>query len=388
MQVGVTNEPSIARGESQLVGLVSTPGVDADGNTVILTEGVLPRDANLADSTFDAEYYVENDAGNDMLTVPFTVEDIPNYLGIYLRTAGSNPLHVRILNLDDSNAQIGSDIGAGTSINPNEKYFVLWGRRFAVLEPLRTVKVYEIDNTITQAGDDIDFSTNVRRIDMYENFLGVINSATDADIRIYDMDNANAEVGAGIDSDLTLLAISRRYVAAAHSGSLKIYDLQTGSQRGNTVTLTQSATDIVMTDNYLAVYTNDTDTVEIYDPSDSGNVQQGDDISLGTGFFRIAVSGNYLVAAGFNGTDAMLKIFNLSDENYSQVGSDISLGTHPSGSFAFVAISNNLVAVGINRFNQTDFVRIFDIDNNNAQVGSDIAIPSNRELIGVSMTKF
>ena len=72
--VEVLNDPSVQRGNSELVGLVFGTTTVED-QAYIESVGMLPADANLTFSTFNADYYVENPGGNDTLIVPIDIRD-------------------------------------------------------------------------------------------------------------------------------------------------------------------------------------------------------------------------------------------------------------------------------------------------------------------------
>ena len=81
LDIDIANAPTVARGSSLLAGLKYEPSQRSDGTQGVLTKGLLPKDANLTESTFTATYHTENDGGSDDLTVPFTIE---THTGVYL----------------------------------------------------------------------------------------------------------------------------------------------------------------------------------------------------------------------------------------------------------------------------------------------------------------
>ena len=76
----VANKPSVLRGSGLLMGLKSEPASNADGESEILTQGILPMDARSTETSFDVDYYAENPGGDDDLVVNFNVSDrLPLY---------------------------------------------------------------------------------------------------------------------------------------------------------------------------------------------------------------------------------------------------------------------------------------------------------------------
>lgn len=73
LDIDVANAPTVVRGESLLTGIKSDPSSRRDGTQGVLTAGTLPADANLTESTFNANYHAENDGGSDDIIVPYTI---------------------------------------------------------------------------------------------------------------------------------------------------------------------------------------------------------------------------------------------------------------------------------------------------------------------------
>ena len=91
---------------------------------------------------------------------------------------------------------------------------------------------------------------------MYGNLVGVRYNIHI--VNIFDTDNENAQVGGDIDLGLsTGFAMSDRFIASLLSvgtPSLKVFEIETGSQVGNTISLESGGWEhIVMTDRYIAI---------------------------------------------------------------------------------------------------------------------------------------
>ena len=72
--VQVLNNPSVQRGESELVGL-KFEAVTIDEKNYIQSDGLLPLDADLTFDSFKSKYYIENPGGSDSLEVTVTIRD-------------------------------------------------------------------------------------------------------------------------------------------------------------------------------------------------------------------------------------------------------------------------------------------------------------------------
>ena len=73
LKTEVANVPTILRGSGLLVGVKGVAGLDADGDAVLDTEGMLPSDAELTEDSFMLNQYAENDGGSDTIDVPVTI---------------------------------------------------------------------------------------------------------------------------------------------------------------------------------------------------------------------------------------------------------------------------------------------------------------------------
>lgn len=72
LDIAIANRPTISRAGSLLVGLKHTPR--GDGEEGLNIGGLLPADAVLTETSFNAVIYAENPGGHDNLAVPITIE--------------------------------------------------------------------------------------------------------------------------------------------------------------------------------------------------------------------------------------------------------------------------------------------------------------------------
>ena len=88
MNMPIANHPAVARGSGLLSGLKyqAIQGESAG----IVTSGILPKDAVLTESSFNAAYYAENDGGKDNLTVAFKIE---THDGVYVYGTTDDKAH-------------------------------------------------------------------------------------------------------------------------------------------------------------------------------------------------------------------------------------------------------------------------------------------------------
>lgn len=327
----VANNPAVSRGRGLLTGLKSEPSTDADGASTIKTIGVLPRDVNLTETSFDVAYYAENDGGSDQITVPFSIEDIPPYIAALSRRVGSTK--IRVFDTASDNAQVGSDIIlAGVDI---------WHRLAmsgtlvaAVNDTDNIVRVFDLGNNNAQLGSDIDLVSQARwdYIAMFGTRIAVGNGNTDV-VKVFDTASNNAQVG----SDITF---------------------ESGNVEG-----------VAMSGSLVAVRLGALNVIRIFD-TDNNNAQVGGDISLGSGtWLEIAMSGS-LVAAFKSQFPVIVKVFDTADSN-AQVGSDIT----PTGFWERSSMSNSLIGLlRISRGGHPGLIRIYDATDG-SQVGSDISLP-------------
>ena len=253
----VANVPAVMRGSGLLTGLKYVPGADDAGGSQIMTEGMLPADANLSESSFMAHQYAENEGGNDTLDIPVAIKE-PAFLGVLqgpysqIRRQAS----FRVYDLKDSNRQFGDIVMLGywrfDYIEMSGRRLAVGGQRTRVYDYIsggqlgeeilrggnylkmydrylvfggsRYFDVYDIDNEYEQLGERVSagpnrFSDYFNYVDMSGTYVATFDRGGVAGgrIRVYDVANGNQQVG----SDIVLSSSGRAiYRGIAISGSL------------------------------------------------------------------------------------------------------------------------------------------------------------------------
>ena len=386
----VANVPTVMRGSGLLTGLKYISANDEAGESVIMTEGLLPSNAKLSESSFMMKQYAENDGGSDALDVPVTIKEAA-FLGILrdyysVRLPDDRPAGIRFYDLKNANQRFGSDIKFS---GQRWRAIAMSGRRVAVGRldnALAAAKVFDYF-TGEQVGPDFNpgfYRGGSGGLAMNGRYLVAWISAV---FKVYDVENGNVQLGDNVapGGNIAKAAMSGTLVAtfqrgAFGGGTIKVYDVSDENQQvGSDITLSSSYRalyyDMAMSGSLVAVVRSDGSNtpaarrqrlVQIFDTSKS-NAQVGSDISLdSTGAWRdIAMSGSLVavLSSGDGNRDAILKVFD-TDNNNAQVGSDVNTG----GAASRLAMSGSLIAVS-----NGSIVKVYDASNSLAQVGSDIS---------------
>jgi len=399
----VANVPSVLRGSGLLTGLKYIPAIDAEGEPIIMTEGVLPKRTKLSEASFMMKQYAENDGGTDELDVPVTIKAATFLATIEFRYRLPNHIYtLRVYDLRDANKQFGEDISLPTFFQilaMSDEYIAVGNERGGRVD----VKVFDFING-GQVGPDLD----VGFIRGYSSHLAMsrqyLVASSSIQLKVYDLENENVQVGDTLDRPSTYRSFSKIAVSGTRfavlirnrnhvgGGIIKVYDISSSGlqQVGSDITLEStnraSWVAIAMSGSRVAVLRDRSTYVQnrpipadrqlrfvrVYDTANN-NAQVGSDISLGDsgGWSEIAMSGSRVAVLGGDSGSYYIKVFDI-DNSGQQVGNDINLGRDRATRLNML---DSLVAV-----TQSRKCKVFDIDNSGQQVGSDIGTDSPGEF--------